>query len=800
MRNFSLELKDTSEAEMQKFDRFMLQVLTQVSEEKKAAREFDKLASKIYGNETLIVPVAVILRVLKGLEKKRYEDLNLSKLINWNGYRSIESKGVFKYLNNQGTEKNGVIELWYDNNFIGLNLDTSAIKADVEFEKNHNQFYLAIYDTYVVKPQMVFKFTVDNFDLFKFLLKELGLNYTESYVKDIKAKYKLHFKEANLDPDKLDTLYESLPQIVWDDLTDKQLYIHLDLILDSLNFKSKYPSLEKAFYNIHSYLFGGMGNTREEKAILNILYAIKNRDELYKKFNDTDIGLLLRIYDKLNVDDCDDLMRFLYKLVKEFDSSKPTDTVYFDNTYYLFRDTHLKTELKGNYIVLNNYKDNYVTTYSHDLRPTYQQLKNETFDFSKTRYSPINYISNKPFKPLAKLNFGTKLADDELLGDEYTFALAIKLHNKVFRQSNWDYFDIATDLLSLLSAAGMVRIIAARGVALTTKVVAGGVLAKDAIHYAMLSQNTLQKWHANGYGWLANIWLGISIGTDLLSFSLPDLRRIAREGKAAADLADTAEEASSIRKTIESVKAALKEKYSEFLEIKFQINKKGQKILEDLKITINEKIDKINNAIDTLFLPPNYSPRLVTVGGDFEVLEEGKSVFEGTLEAVKKYIDKFAKRKGVKGFFKNNERRFFEEDEIVIIRKDVIDRRTRQILGNHYQLIYYNKDKGKDFFIHLVGGEGEIVSIGRGENKINLFDIPVADRKIIPIKGKLKNAFDDFTNFVDKEYTGGTYDCFKLLESAIKKIDQTITFKPVNDPKKFSAVNLENFNNLPTRK
>lgn len=795
MRNFSLELKDTSEAEMQKFERFMLNAFTQVSDEKKASIALDEMSTGLYGNQTLIVPVLHIVKALKKLEKKSHNDLTLSKLINWEGFRVIERKELVRYLNSQGIEKNGVIELWSDIAFKGLNLDTSAIKADVEFGKIHNTFYLSIYDTNVVKPQIAFKFTVENFDLFKFLLKELGLNYTESYVKDIKAKYKLHFKEANFDPDKLDTLYESLPQIVWGDLTDEKLYEHLDLILDSLNF----PKINSAFF--------GMGNTSEEQAILNILYAIKNRNDLYKRFNETNISLLLKIYDKLYGEELDDLMKFLYKLVEENDTSTPKDNdkVYFENTYYLFRDVHLDTKVNGNTIIINNYKNGAIKNQKEvvEFRSPLEVKGYHPNDKLQRKlrydYIPEYYIKDKSYKPLAKLKFATKMNDEELVSDEKTFVLALKLHNKAIRQSNWDYFDIATDLLSLVSAAGMVRIITTRGIALTTKVIAATALTKDALHYTMLSQNTLQKWHDNGYGWLANIWMGISIGTDLLSLSLPDLRRIAKEGKAAAELADTAEEASSIRKTLESAKAALKQKYSEFLEIKFQINKKGQKILEDLKITINEKIDNINNAIDTLFSPHNYSPRLVTVGSDFEVLQESKPIFQGPREAVKKYIDKFAKRKGVKGFFRNNKERFFEEDEIVIIRKDALNRNGIKV-GNHYQLIYYNKDKGKDFFIHLVGGEGEIVGIGRGENKINLFDIAVADRKILPIKGKLKNAFDDFTNFVGKEYKGGTYDCFKLLESAIKKIDQSITFKPVKDPKKFSDINLENFNNLPTRK
>jgi hypothetical protein len=47
------------------------------------------------------------------------------------------------------------------------------------------------------------------------------------------------------------------------------------------------------------------------------------------------------------------------------------------------------------------------------------------------------------------------------------------------KQSNWDLFNIATDLLSLLSDAGALLIVLAKGASLTAKVLVGTVFAKD---------------------------------------------------------------------------------------------------------------------------------------------------------------------------------------------------------------------------------------------------------------------------------------------------------------------------------
>lgn len=116
------------------------------------------------------------------------------------------------------------------------------------------------------------------------------------------------------------------------------------------------------------------------------------------------------------------------------------------------------------------------------------------------------------------------------------------------KQSNWDWFNVTTDLLSLISAYGALRIVLAKGASLTARALAGAVLAKDATHYAMLSNGTLENWHKNGYGWLANLWIAFSVTVDLASFGLPNLSRIAKEGNAAAELAETAQDAKEIRR------------------------------------------------------------------------------------------------------------------------------------------------------------------------------------------------------------------------------------------------------------
>lgn len=141
------------------------------------------------------------------------------------------------------------------------------------------------------------------------------------------------------------------------------------------------------------------------------------------------------------------------------------------------------------------------------------------------------------------------------------------------KQSNWDWFNIATDLLSLLSAYGALRIVLAKGASLTARALAGVVLAKDATHYAMLSNGTLEKWHENGYGWLANLWIAFSVTVDLASFGLPNLSRIAKEGNAAAELSETAQDAKEIRRVANEAQRILNELGDTYLKLETKLAK-----------------------------------------------------------------------------------------------------------------------------------------------------------------------------------------------------------------------------------
>lgn len=582
VKNHNIVLKDTSPGELARFRQIMLDIWRQQIEDDKNSAEMLQYVKKLHTTPTAsFISINEVIASIKKNLTKLYPKISFAEFIGCEQMSTPEKAGDLPYLDSQGAPKTGGVLLEW-NTFNGLNLFPGTFQVKTETGKFHSNFSLLIFDHQL--KEIAFKFTVQDFDLFLALFEALGIKYNEIGNKKLIELYLKKIKEAQNNPDKLDVIYESLPRTLFGQMYDDELYAHLDLILSNIS-------------NLEALVITTL-DTNEDKAVLQILYAIKNRAVLYQKLRDTD--LLYRIYATLHGEEVQDLLRFLTRLVGDFDKTTPTDIVYFDNSYYLFRDTHLKTNWSAGKIWINNYKDQ--TKIVGKPRAPYnpRELDKMYPPGVEEIYLPKYYMLNKPFNPLAKLNFGTKLGDlGEQIGDENTFVIALKLHNMATKQSNWDLFNIATDLLSLLSAYGALRIVLVKGVPMAARALAGAVLAKDVTHYAMLSNNTLEKWHQNGYAWLANLWIGFSVTVDLASFGLPNLSKIAKEGNAAAALAETAEEAKEIRRVAneanELVEIETGKDVSKMSEKEFEKFTK-QLVLNNRKTIILADINQLGSA------------------------------------------------------------------------------------------------------------------------------------------------------------------------------------------------------------
>ncbi|HEU0126652.1 MAG TPA: hypothetical protein VFQ56_10115, partial [Flavobacterium sp.] len=578
IKNHNIELNDTSASEMARFRQIMLNIWRQQIEDDRNAKEMhNALKNSLINTNAYSIFITDVIECIKKNLGQVYTKMLFSDFIGLPN-STPEKTGIMNYNDSQGAQKTGAIDLEW-NYFLGLNLIAKTFKPNIKIGKYHTEFTLAIFDHNLEK--IAFKFTVFDFDLFLTLLNSLGVEIT-SNDQIIINLYRKKIKEAKNNPNKLDVIYESLPKILFGQMdSDDELYNHLNLILKS-------NSLIEGIVTPTDF------DTNEDKAILQILYAIKDRQRLYIKLRDT--NLLYEIYSTLHGEEVQDLLRFLTRLVEEFDSTKPTDTVYFDNSYYLFRDTHLKTFWSGENILIDNCRKTDKTEKIGKARPSISSKELDRITPPGVYEVPIfdHYIDWKPFNPLAKLNFGTKMGElGAQTGDENTFVLALKLHDMATKQSNWDLFNIATDLLSFISAVGALRVVLAKGAPIAFRGLAGLTLAKDAAHYAILSNGTLEKWHKNGYGWLANLWIVFSVTVDLASLGLPNLSKIAKEGNTAAEFAETPKDAKEIRKIAdeanEIVKAETGKDVSKMSDAEFDEFVKNNPVL----LETQQKVERI---------------------------------------------------------------------------------------------------------------------------------------------------------------------------------------------------------------
>jgi filamentous hemagglutinin len=140
-------------------------------------------------------------------------------------------------------------------------------------KKYHNGFYLRFY--YADNPQKeaitIWFYSYENFIKF---YQYLGLSLSKTTKDIITASYKQSIDAAKSDCNRLDVIYETIPDFVISEIPDEVLYAGIESLL-GCNI-SHLPG---------KILLGELNDTDEEKAILNLLSGI-NKDWLYKKIND----------------------------------------------------------------------------------------------------------------------------------------------------------------------------------------------------------------------------------------------------------------------------------------------------------------------------------------------------------------------------------------------------------------------------------------------------------------------------------------------------------------------------------
>jgi len=162
------------------------------------------------------------------------------------------------------------------NNSGAVNFDSGEnTNYGVSFDLNnkyHNGFFLRFY--YTDSPQkeaiMIWFYSYDNFIK---LYQYLGLSLSQVTKDNITASYKQSINNAKSDCNKLDVIYETIPDFVISQISSETLYAGIESLLGC--DISHLPG---------QILLGELNDTDEEKALLNLLKGI-DKVWLYNKIN-----------------------------------------------------------------------------------------------------------------------------------------------------------------------------------------------------------------------------------------------------------------------------------------------------------------------------------------------------------------------------------------------------------------------------------------------------------------------------------------------------------------------------------
>jgi hypothetical protein len=160
-----------------------------------------------------------------------------------------------------------------------INFDSAATNANigVSFELNnkyHNGFYFRLF--YANEPQKeaitIWFYSYENFSKF---YQYLGLSLSSATKERIINSYKESIKNAQSDCNKLDVIYETIPDFVTTAVSSETLYAGIESLMrcDISHLPGK-------------ILLGELNDTDEEKALLNLINNI-DKKWLYEKINNS---------------------------------------------------------------------------------------------------------------------------------------------------------------------------------------------------------------------------------------------------------------------------------------------------------------------------------------------------------------------------------------------------------------------------------------------------------------------------------------------------------------------------------
>jgi hypothetical protein len=463
----------------------------------------------------------VIFRPLEGDDEGASHDIQIEKLLAWiknNKGKKAQFKrdeyftSSFKenawvdiplYFDYNGKKYTAYAEVFEDGevNFELNNSNTfSAFDVRIDHQaKFHTGFKLSV--RYASDSKLAFTLWTYSWEDYQALLNKLAIGLPEASKNAIATTYQTALKEAGSDCNKLDVIYENIPDFVGSKLGDELLWSHLKSIANC--------SMENV-----------IGGTDEEKAALNILKIFSDKSKLYQWLYH-DKTLIAQLYDGVDGENAIAFVSILDELVrqygqvnvpiKEFVFLGETGEAYKGNSL-LYRKPYILGETSGfnqqNEIVIDCFIGR------ANMLPTGWGTAERRKDISKFTVHPLAPI---------------RVYVEEQ--EQATLRPAIYAYYLGARQNRDEQLGAINNFTNILGLSAAVKTLTVKGAGLLLKTLATIEIGKLAVDQAMMNKQVQQRLQQSEEGrWFVDNWPVISITTDISIFSVDILRSLVKDG------------------------------------------------------------------------------------------------------------------------------------------------------------------------------------------------------------------------------------------------------------------------------
>ena len=511
-------------------------------------------------------------KLLEWLKKNKGKIVNfdpLSAEYRWSGSKEINAPSNTEFIDNNK-------ELFF---IKSLDVHNKAAKIDlstignvvlrtgysVEFGRMTTTFYMEIY--YAQGKDYAIKITTDNYRTLRKLLDFIAFEITKGSKEYIADKYEETLKKANGDKDKIDVLFENMPEFVFYKFSDETLWKYLQSLSKG--------SIDKI-------------GTNEENAILNIVKNFKDKNFLYNKLYSTP-ELVYRIYSNLSEEGKDDYVHFLTKITRDYkakEEPKENEYVYigkFETTD--FPNYKKIWEGKSFYQYITPNKNDFSSTVNVHTEIVRANFLNVG---SYEKYHIVNVVQNKNLLDKIYIYKGNR-TQREVFPVIYVAYLGEKFDKEELSKTlNRASF--------LLGSYGASRALFVKGASTLVKTAAVVELTNLTISAYMQNESHRKEIENMGAGgkWFVKNWSTISILTDLATFSvaiLDDLPKVS--AKLQKEGVDTKELDTFVEKARREVGKRTAELEKQTLSLLSSLkNSKIEKLVKSWDKTLQEALEK----------------------------------------------------------------------------------------------------------------------------------------------------------------------------------------------------------------